>query len=297
MRLGLFSYLFRQAARNMTQNRLVHALCMGTMVISMLILGGFCLVFVNVSAWIQGWDETWSMSIYLRDDVSDDQREALASYLNHLPSAEIKRYISKDAALREFKRILGPQARLLDGLETNPLPASFEVTFKKEATKSKDFYLVKNEIARMAGVEEVQYSEEWLGRFESFIHMARVLGLVVGGLLCVGVLFIISNTIKLTIYSRREEIEVMKMVGATDWFIRMPFLVEGLLQGMVSGALSIAILFLFYYGLTIEKAQWFGFAGLGVNFLPLGYTFYIVILCMMLGLFGSFVAIGRFFDV
>jgi cell division transport system permease protein len=297
MRLGLFSYLFRQAARNMTQNRLVHALCMGTMVISMLILGGFCLVFVNVSAWIQGWDETWSMSIYLRDDVSDDQREALASYLNHLPSAEIKRYISKDAALREFKRILGPQARLLDGLETNPLPASFEVAFKKEATKSKDFYLVKNEIERMAGVEEVQYSEEWLGRFESFIHMARVLGLVVGGLLCVGVLFIISNTIKLTIYSRREEIEVMKMVGATDWFIRMPFLVEGLLQGMISGALSIAILFLFYYGLTIEKAQWFGFAGLGVDFLPLEYTLYMVILCMMLGLFGSFVAIGRFFDV
>ncbi len=64
MRLGLLSYVFRQAARNMTQNRLVHALCMGTMVISMLILGGFCLVFVNVSAWIQGWDETWSMSIY-----------------------------------------------------------------------------------------------------------------------------------------------------------------------------------------------------------------------------------------
>ncbi len=297
MRLGMSSYYFRQAARNMTQNRLVHALCMGTMVISMLILGGFCLVFVNVSAWIQGWDETWSMSIYLRDDVTGDQRDALASYLNHLPSAEIKRFISKDAALREFKRILGPQASLLDGLEANPLPASFEVAFKKEATKSEDFYLVKNEIERMAGVEEVQYSEEWLGRFESFIHMARVLGFVAGGLLCVGVLFIISNTIKLTIYSRREEIEVMKMVGATDWFIRMPFLVEGLLQGMISGALSIAVLFLFYYGLTIKKAQWFGFAGLGVDFLPLEYTLYIVILCMMLGLFGSFVAIGRFFDV
>lgn len=297
MRLGSLSYFFRQASRNMTQNRLVHALCMGTMVISMLILGGFCLVFVNVSAWIQGWDETWSMSIYLLDDVSDDQRQALTSYLSRLPSAEIKEFISKDAALREFKHILGPRASLLEGLEANPFPASIEVAFSKGATQSHDLHAVQDEIERMAGVEEVQFSEEWLGRFESFIHMARVFGLVVVGLLCVGVLFIISNTIKLTIYSRREEIEVMKMVGATDWFIRVPFLVEGFLQGLISGTLSIAILFLLYFGLSVKKAQWFGLAGLGVNFLPLEYTLFIVILCTLLGLFGSFVAIGRFFDV
>ncbi len=123
------------------------------------------------------------------------------------------------------------------------------------------------------------------------------LGLVVVGLLCVGVLFIISNTIKLTIYSRRDEIEVMKMVGATDWFIRGPFLAEGFLQGVISGALSIAILFLLYFGLSVKKAQWFEFAGLGVDFLPLEYTLFVVILCTLLGLFGSFVAIGRFFDV
>jgi cell division transport system permease protein len=293
----LLSYFFRQAARNMTQNRVVHALCMGTMVISMLILGGFCLVFVNVSAWIQGWDETWSMSVYLRDDVSDDQRQALVSYLKRLPSAEIKRFISKNAALQEFKHMLGPQASLLDGLETNPLPASFEVAFKKGVNKSLDFHVIQDEIDHMAGVEEVQFSEEWLGRFESFLHMARIFGLVVAGLLCVGVLFIISNTIKLTIYSRRDEIEVMKMVGATDWFIRVPFLVEGLLQGIISGAISITILFLFYFGVTMKKAQWFGFAGLGVDFLPLEYALYIVVLCTMLGLFGSFVAIGRFFDI
>lgn len=297
MRLGSLSYFFRQASRNMTQNRLVHALCMGTMVISMLILGGFCLIFVNVSAWIQGWDETWSMSIYLRDDVSDDQRQALTSYLSRLPSAEIKEFISKDAALREFKHILGPRASLLDGLEANPFPASIEVAFSKGTTQSQDLHAVQDEIERMAGVEEVQFSEEWLGRFESFIHMARVFGFVVVGLLCVGVLFIISNTIKLTIYSRREEIEVMKMVGATDWFIRVPFLVEGFLQGLISGTLSIAILFLLYFGLSVKKAQWFGLAGLGVDFLPLEYTLFIVILCMLLGLFGSFVAIGRFFDV
>jgi cell division transport system permease protein len=270
---------------------------MGTMVISMLILGGFCLVFVNVSAWIQGWDETWSMSIYLRDDVSDEERQALISYLIRLPSAEIKKFISKDAALREFKHILGPRASLLDGLEVNPFPASIEVAFSKGATQSQDLHAVQDEIERMAGVEEVQFSEEWLGRFESFIHMARVFGLVVVGLLCVGVLFIISNTIKLTIYSRREEIEVMKMVGATDWFIRVPFLVEGFLQGLISGALSIAILFLIYFGLSVKKAQWFGLAGLGVDFLPLEYTLFVVILSTFLGLFGSFVAIGRFFDV
>ena len=297
MRLGSLSYFFRQASRNMTQNRLVHALCMGTMVISMLILGGFCLIFVNVSAWIQGWDENWSMSIYLRDDVSDDQRQALTSYLSRLPSAEIKEFVSKDAALREFKHILGPRASLLDGLEANPFPASIEVAFSKGATQSQDLHAVQDEIERMAGVEEVQFSEEWLGRFESFIHMARVFGLVVVALLCVGVLFIISNTIKLTIYSRREEIEVMKMVGATDWFIRVPFLVEGFLQGLISGALSIAILFLLYFGLSVKKAQWFGLAGLGVDFLPLEYTLFVVILCTLLGLFGSFVAIGRFFDV
>ena len=131
----------------------------------------------------------------------------------------------------------------MDGLEINPLPASFEVGFKDVRNHQIDPKKIKKSLEKIKGVNEVQYSEQWTERIKGLMHVVKLLGFIIGCLFCIGVLFITTNTIKLTIYSRKDEVEIFKLVGATDWFIKIPFLIEGAIQGLFSGLVALLILF------------------------------------------------------
>jgi cell division transport system permease protein len=267
------------------------------MVVSLLIFGTFLLLFVNLNTWVQGWGHSMSMSVYLNDDISAAQRAEIASFIGNLAEAEIKRFISKDAALRDLRSVLGSQAGVLEGLSDNPLPASFEVAFTDMDDRGTDLKGIKQALQDMDGVEEVQYSEEWLRRFEGLMNIIRLVGFVIGGLLCLGILFIVTNTIKLTIYSRREEIEILKLVGATDWFVKTPYLFEGMIQGILSGVFALVILYLGYFLISTKKMYFLGLAGLDFVFIPYQYTLLIILISVSLGLLGCFIAVGRFFDI
>jgi len=297
MRIRLLSYLFKQALSNILSNRVVHAIGLGTMVISLLIFGAFLLLFVNLNAWIQGWGHSMSMSVYLNDDISEAQRNRIASFIGDLAEAEIKRFITKDAALKDLRNAMGSQAGVLEGLSKNPLPASFEVAFTDIEGQGTDLEGIKQALQEMDGVEEVHYSEEWLHRFEGLMSIIKLVGFVIGGLLCLGILFIVTNTIKLTIYSRREEIEILKLVGATDWFVKTPYLFEGMIQGVLSGIFALAILYLGYFLISTKKMYFLGLAGLDFIFIPYPYTLLIILISASLGLLGCFIAVGRFFDI
>jgi cell division transport system permease protein len=237
------------------------------------------------------------MSVYLQDGISEVTRDHIASAIRNLPAAEIERFVSKEGALRDLKSALGAQAPLLESLSDNPLPASFEVVFKHVEGQEIDLRKIKTELEDLDGVEEAQYSEEWLKRFEGVMNMVRMLGFIIGGLLCMGVVFIVTNTIKLTIYSRKDEIEILKLVGATNWFVKTPFLLEGIIQGILGGALALLTLYTGYLFVSTRKVHFLGLAVLDFIFLPSGYVFSIFLLTVALGLVGSFIAVGRFFDV
>ena len=143
----------------------------------------------------------------------------------------------------------------------------------------------------------MQYSKEWLKKLESFLDIVRLIGFIIGGLLCLCVVFIVTNTIKLTLYSRKDEIEILKLVGATDWFVKAPFLLEGMLQGTIGGILAVLALFLGYLALPVKNISILGFTSLDFVFLPAGYLILILVLSAVLGVIGSFIAIGRFFEV
>ena len=279
---------------NIMNNRVVHVIGMGTMVVSLLIFGTFLLLFINLNTWIHGWGHSLSMSVYLEDGIDGAARDKIASFIRSLPAAEIERYISKDDALKDLKRALGLEASLLEGLTRNPLPASLEIVFKEVASSEAGLQRIKKAIEQIDGVDEVQYSEEWLKRFEGLMNVVRLVGFIIGGLLCIGVLFIVTNTIKLTIYSRKHEIEIQKLVGATDWFVKAPFLLEGLIQGLLSGAFSLSILFSGYLFLSAKKMHFFGLTVLDFIFLPPVYVLSIFLISVTLGLAGSFIAVGRF---
>jgi cell division transport system permease protein len=296
MRPGLLPYFFRQAGANVRNNPLVHGIGLVTMVISFLIFGAFLLLFVNINELIDRWGHTLSMSVYLEDGVSRTQTENIRAQIEGLPGAEVRSYITKEKALADFKTALGPRAGLLDGLSSNPLPASVEVVFGEEAGNL-DPEKIKLVLEELEGVEEVQYSGEWVRRFEGALRMVQMVGFIMGGLLCLGILFIVTNTIKMTIYGRKEEIEILQLVGATDWFVKSPFLLEGVIQGALSGVVSIGALYIAYLVLSWKRFYILGASAVDFVFIPPSYAVAIFVISVFFGLLGSFIAVGRFFDV
>jgi len=294
MKLRSLIYFIKHAFGNIMNNRIVHVIGMGTMIISLLIFGSFLLLFVNLNSWVHGWGHAMSMSVYLEDDTDQPTRDKIAAAIRDFPSAEIERYISKKDALKNLRHALGTGAGLLDDMSHNPLPASFEVVFNDMASPETDPRSIVKKLEKIKGVDEVQYSEEWLKRFEGIMDMFGLVGFVIGGLLCVGVVFIMTNTIKLTIYTRKHEIEIQKLVGATDWFIKMPFLLEGAIQGILSGAFSILALFSVYLFLSAKKVHLLGLTVLDFIFLPCEHILLMFFISVGLGLAGSFIAVGRF---
>ena len=294
-RVRIWVYHFRNASAGIFSNRLIHTISVGTISISLFLFGAFALLFVNINSWVIEWGKSLSMSIYLEDGAVQEAKKKIESMAQNLPGAQVKAFISKEKAMIDLKATLGAQAGLLDGLSHNPLPASVEILFKDVRRSQLDPKKIKGELEKIKGVSEVQYSEQYQEKFEGVIYVLKVAGLIVGGLLCMAVLFIITNTIKLTIYSRRDEIEIYKLVGASDWFVRVPFLIEGAVQGLFGGLLALSILYSLHFLFSLKTVHVFGLPVLEIVFLPHGYAVLIVALGLILGLAGSFVAIGRFF--
>ena len=295
MVIGLRFYFLRQTLLSIRRNLTVHILSLGTIVACLLILGAFLLLFGNVNNWLQQWGRALSMSVYLKDGTTTYQRDKVDSFIRSLPGAQIRRFISKDEAMDELKASLGEEAGFLEHLTHNPLPASYEVIFENAQTEEIHPEKIRVQLEAFDGVEEVQHSRQWLKRIEGFLDIVRLLGFIIGGLLCLCVVFIITNTIKLTIYSRRDEIEILKLVGATDWFVRLPFLLEGTIHGILGGGMSILALFLGYLAFSSKEVYLIGPAPLEFVFLPVEYLILVFSLSIFLGVIGSFIAIGRFF--
>lgn len=293
--LRLWSTYFKHALSSILTNRLIYTLSVGTIAISLFIFSAFVLLSVNVKSWIQGWGQTLSISVYLKDGIDEETRETIRAAISTLQGAEIKGYISKEKALQDMKGMLGSQAGLLDGLTRNPLPASFEVAFRNTDRKSFEPKRIKAALEKVRGVDEVQYSEQWLDQFEGLLDVLKVAGLAIGGLLCVAVLFIITNTIKLAIYSRRNEIEIYKLVGATDWYVKAPLLIEGALQGVLGALIALGVLSAMHLIFSFKVIQVFGLPLMDFVFLSKQHALGILFLGLLLGLLGSLIAIGRFF--
>ncbi len=293
--IGLRFYFLRQALMNMRRNLTVHILSLGTIVASLLILGAFLLLFGNLNNWLRQWGSALSMSVYLKDGISAYKRDKIDSFIRSLPGAQIRRFISKEEAMDDLKAALGEEAGFLERLAHNPLPASYEVVFENKGTDDIHPEKIKGQLEALDGVEEVQHSRQWLKRLEGFLYIVRLIGYIIGGLLCLCVVFIVTNTIKLTIYSRRDEIEILKLVGATDWFVKLPFLLEGMIQGILGGGMAILALFLGYLAFSSKEIYLIGPAPLEFVFLPVEYMVLAFSLSMVLGIIGSFIAIGRFF--
>jgi cell division transport system permease protein len=295
MSMRLCVYYFKTAFLNILNNSFVHLISIGTITISLILLASFMLLSMNLNNWIREWGESLSMSVYLKEGVDENSKKEIESAIKKFKGAEIKMFISKEQAMTNLKQGLGDQAGLLEGLEDIALPSSFEVIFKNGSDKGLDPKFIKASLEIIKGVDEVQYSQQWIERFEGMMGILRVIGMALGGLLCLAVLFITGNTIKLTIYSRKDEVEIYKLVGATDWFVKIPFLIEGAIQGLTGGFGALLILFIAYSAISQKTIDILGLPVINIAFLSMRGCGFIILLSLFLGFFGGLISIGRFF--
>jgi cell division transport system permease protein len=296
VRATLLRYSTRRALANISENRLVHLIGIGTMAIAFLIFDVFLLVFLNINYWIEEQGSSLSMSIYFKGNADKVAVERVTEELLQYPEVTVKEFISKSDAMRNLKKRLGDKAGLLDGLKDNPLPASLEILLSGGRTE--DFpRQLKTRLERLEVVDEVHYSHEWIEKIQAIMGAVRLIGIIFGGLLFLAALFIIINTIKLTIYSRHDEVEILKLVGATNRLVKAPFLIEGSIQGLLGGLTALVILFLCYLVTIYRIDLRIGFSSLEIVFLSPRFILLLLLMSIIVGFLGSMISLSRFFRI
>ncbi len=212
------------------------------MSIALLMLTLFTLVTVNLRAVARSFQKEIEVVAFLEEGRSVEEIQDVRQRLLEHDGVQSVSYVSKQDALEEFRAQLGADADLLDVLDENPLPASLRVRLFEQARTSEKLELLSAWIREMPGIEEVRYGDQWVERLERYVQVFLLLDLLIGAIVVASALFVISNTVRLTVLARERSIEIMRLVGATDWFIRTPFLVEGALQGAVAAGIAMGIL-------------------------------------------------------
>jgi cell division transport system permease protein len=296
---GRLGYFFSRALINIRQNVFVNVVTIGTITLALLIVSLFLLVFVNLENAADNWSERVQVTVYFDHELTQQEQVAFRGRISTIPGTARVGYVSRDEALKRFKSRLRGQETLLEGVRSEILPTSLEISLKQSHRETREVEAYVVGLKRITGISEVQYGEEWVRRFNTFLNFMRLLGALLGGFLVVAVLFIVSNTIKLTIYSRRDELEVMSLVGATRFFIKAPFLIEGIIQGGAGALLAMGLLLGLYEGFLHNAGSFLTFnpTTAGLAFLPLEYVCSIILAGVVLGFIGSLSSLKRFITV
>lgn len=296
---GRLGYFFLRAMANVRQNVFVNVVTIGTISLALLIVSLFLLVFVNLESAAENWSERVQVTVYFDHELTAQEQTTLRSKITAIPGTAKLGYVSREEALKRFKSRLRGQETLLEGVRPEVLPPSLEIALKRSNRDTQDVEAYVSTLKRIPGINEVQYGEEWVRRFNTFLNFMRMLGALLGSFLIVAVLFIVSNTIKLTIYARRDELEVMSLVGATRFFIKAPFLIEGIMQGGAGALIAIGLLLGLYGGFLHNAGSFLTFnpTTSGLAFLPLEYIGGILIAGIVLGFIGSFSSLKRFISI
>jgi len=296
---GRAGFFLSRAITNIRQNVFVNVVTIGTITLALLIVSLFLLVFVNLENATDSLSERVQVTVYFNNELTGQDQAMYREKIIALPGVTRVSYVTRDEALKRFRIRLRGQETLLDGVGAEILPTSFEIALKRSHRETASVENVVSALKKIPGITEVQYGEEWVRRFNSFLNFLRLLGALLGGFLVIAATFIVSNTIKLTIYSRRDELEIMSLVGATRFFIKAPFLLEGLIQGIVGSSLSVLLLFGLYKGFLHNAGSFLTFnpASSGLSFLSLEYIAGLLLAGAVLGFAGSLTSLKRFVNV
>ena len=265
-----FDYALRQAWASLWRSRGSTLFAVTAIAVAMAVLGALLLVTVNVERIVSRWSSAAEFSVFLDDDATSEERGAIEAAIDASGVAAGREYVSKASALQRFRGEFAEMATLAETFEDNPFPASVEVRIDPDAERSGRAGELVARLAMLPGVADVRYDREWLERLSQALAAVRTLGLVVVVLLVLAAGVTVATVVRLGLYARRSEIEIMELVGSPLIFIRGPFVAEGVLQGGIGAAVALAVLAASYAAAT----AWWGadieaMLESGLAFLPL----------------------------
>ncbi len=286
-------FFIRTAIRGITSSPVTSGISVVTIGVSLVLIGVFALLLRNMEELLDQFGDDLRVTAYLESDVSGEALRALEDRARQIPGVEDVEAVSQEQALERFRASVGSGSTLLDGLEINPLPASLEISLSDDRRSAEGMEAVANAIEGLAGVESLSSGRDWVEGYLRAVALVRGVGLGLGIILALATLLIVANTIRLGVYARRDELEILSLVGASRAFVQTPFLLEGLLQGAAGGAIALGLLYALFR-LVLPEFE-FGLElllGTAPSFFSSGEALLLVAGGAGLGLFGSATALA-----
>ena len=278
----------------MAAHRFLTGMTIVIMTFSVLMVSTILVFFTNAALLMDQWKGGIRLMVYLDSDLSETRISVLQQKISALAKVASVRFISKTTALEMFKNQLGDDGAVLSELDTNPLPDALEAAILADGDFAKTAHALAKDIQKMDGVDEVAFGKSWISRFATIFYLFRLSGLAMCGLFFLAAVFIVGNTVRLVLYSRRQEVEIMRLVGATEGFISAPLYTGCILQGAVSGILGVGLSYLSFWLVfgRMSSAAMTGFFTL--RFLPGHVILFLVLGGMGLGALGCFLSLTQF---
>lgn len=290
--LRAFRYFVSEAATSLWRSRLVNSVSIGTIAVSLFVLGAFLTVASGLGAMVTRWTEKVQVIVYLEDGTEDRVRASLENRLREDPAVGSVDHVSREQALARFREMFRDLSALPEDLGENPFPASLEVTLKADHQSPVEVQRMAKAFTGVPGVREIQYDLLWIERLATGVRLVRGVGAFLGGILVLAGIFTISNVIRLTIYAREDELDIMRLVGATRAYVKGPFVAEGVIQGGLGGLVAAALLWVALAWLSRGLASSDLLARTAFS-VPPGVALLLVVGGMAVGLTGSLLSLAR----
>ena len=296
---NVISYLISEGFKSTFKQKKMTSASIIIMCATMLIFGLFFVIGENVNSMINQIKEKQGIQIFIDEDATDDQIQELGNEIRNIDGVNVVTFVSKEDALNTMKTQLEDYQGVLEGWdEENPFPASFFVTLDDLSLNDS----VQEQINKLDFVDEIGSENTTINRLQELANGIQIMTIVILSLLVIISIFIISNTIKLTVHARRREISIMKYVGATNGFIRGPFIIEGIIIGLISAIITLVILGLCYDALINGIGESILLQNIGVSLLSFADMFYLILsvylgLGVGIGILGSVISMRKYLKV
>jgi len=285
---------YKRAIQDIRDHRFLNSVTIITIAISILIVSAFALFFVNANEIINSWKKGIKIMVYLKPDTPETKISELIRKIQHMDGIQDVRFISKNEAFQELKKQMKRQSSLFENLKENPLPDAFEILLKSSFQNQEKVEILATRIESLPQVDEVEYGQRWLGQFTNFFNLFRLTGYAMGSLFFMATLLIVANTIRLVLYSRRDEVEIMRLVGATDSFIKAPLYIQALIQGAFGGIIGLAVLFISFLLISSSMGQGISPGLFTIRFLSPGALCGIILVSIFVGWIGCYLSLKQF---
>ncbi|MEG6523068.1 permease-like cell division protein FtsX [Desulfotomaculum sp. 1211_IL3151] len=251
MNLNTLKYFFKETYHALTRNSWLSLSSIGIVTVSLIILGASLLLVVNGEKLTSSMESSVEITAFLNEDVGKVERDTIEEKIKNTPDVASVEFIPKEQALQDMKKSFGDRAELLESMEdSNPLPDAFRV----KTTEAESVPSVAKALEKIDGIEQARYGQGVVEKLLTITHWVRLASAATLTLLTLAAGFLIATTIRMSVFARRREIGIMKILGATNWFVRFPFLMEGIILGLTGGLLAVLVVDLGYLSL-IKRLQ------------------------------------------